>query len=245
MSTRICSSTDFTVPSRPSKASVSSLLIVLSWATPPPLRTSDSAPSTSSTSVLRPERSSPMTSPSLRVSELGLGRRRQGDELLAEQAGLPDLGDRVARQLDVAAQEQGHLGGVAVELDVLDPADRDVVDLDRRLRHQVEDVAELDGDLGRGCRRRRRRRAAAGCRRRSRSRSAAGAGRGRQRGDAGRGPCAGSSSLHLRRSRRAWCRCARSRRPGPVPAPPASCRGRCGRGRRRAGRTGRRWGRPW
>ena len=121
--------------------------MVLSWPTPPPLRISDSAPSTSSTSVLRPERSSPMVSPSPRVSELGFGRRRERHELLAEQAGLPDLGDRVAGQLDVAVEEQGDLGGVPVELDVLDAAHRDVVDLDRGLRHQVEHVAELDGDL--------------------------------------------------------------------------------------------------
>ena len=92
-------------------------------------------------------RSSGITSPSPSRPVLASGRRRgQRDELLAEQAGLPDLGDRVVGQLDVVAELQGDLGVVAVEPDVVDLADGDVVDLDRRLRHQVEHVAELDLD---------------------------------------------------------------------------------------------------
>ena len=39
---------------------------------------------------------------------------------------------------------EGDLGGVALELDLGHLADADVVDLDRGLRHQVEDVLELD-----------------------------------------------------------------------------------------------------
>lgn len=50
--------------SRPSRALFSSTVIVLSWATPPPLNRADSADSTSSISGLRPLRDSGMRSPS-------------------------------------------------------------------------------------------------------------------------------------------------------------------------------------
>ena len=60
-------STERTLSSRPVTALFSSCAMVLSWATPPPLRIRLSAPSTSSTSGLRPVRSSGMTSPSERV----------------------------------------------------------------------------------------------------------------------------------------------------------------------------------
>ena len=60
-------STERTLSSRPVTALLSSWAIVFSWATPPPLRIRLSAPSTSSTSGLRPVLSSGMTSPSVRV----------------------------------------------------------------------------------------------------------------------------------------------------------------------------------
>ena len=54
------------------------------------------------------------------------------------------LARRVGRHLDVAVDADRHERGVAVELDVADAADGDVVDLDGRLRHEVEHVGELD-----------------------------------------------------------------------------------------------------
>ena len=62
MKMRIWVSTERTSDSRPSKALLSSETIVLSWPTPPPLSSSESAPKTSSTSGLRPVRSRPITS---------------------------------------------------------------------------------------------------------------------------------------------------------------------------------------
>ncbi len=64
MNTSSWSSTERTLPSRPESALLSSVEIVLSWATPPPLSSRDSAPSTSSTCGLRPLRASGITSPS-------------------------------------------------------------------------------------------------------------------------------------------------------------------------------------
>ncbi|EYT83296.1 hypothetical protein CF54_08255 [Streptomyces sp. Tu 6176] len=52
--------------SRPPRAVFSSWVMVLSWLTPPPLSSRDSAPKTSSTSVLRPVRETGMTLPSVR-----------------------------------------------------------------------------------------------------------------------------------------------------------------------------------
>ena len=76
--------------------------MVLSCATPPPLSSRLSAPSTSSTSGLRPVRSIGIVSPSSEgVGDRALLRSAQLDELLAQQAGLAELGDRVAGQLDV------------------------------------------------------------------------------------------------------------------------------------------------
>ena len=63
ISSRTWSSTDRAVPSRPSSAMFSSRAMVRSWATPPPLSSRLSAPSTSSTSGLRPLRSRGITSP--------------------------------------------------------------------------------------------------------------------------------------------------------------------------------------
>ena len=147
MNTSSWVSTDRTLPSRPPSALFSSVEMVFSWATPPPLSSRDSAPRTSSTSGLRPLRASGIVSPSpRRPLEAPVGRRGQRDELLAQQAGLPDRGLGVVRQLHALAQQHRHLGVVAVDLDVVDLADGDVVDLDRRLRDQVEHVAELDRD---------------------------------------------------------------------------------------------------
>ena len=67
MKVSIWVSTERTLSSRPVTALLSSWAIVLSCATPPPLRIRLSAPSTSSTSGLRPLRSSGMTSPSVSV----------------------------------------------------------------------------------------------------------------------------------------------------------------------------------
>ena len=141
----IWSSTERTSSSRPVTALLSSWVMVLSWATPPPLRIRLSAPSTSSISGLRPLRSRGITSPSLSVPSAPVSGGAQRDELLAEQAGLADLGEGVLRELGVVAQLERDVGVVAVELDRLHLADADVVDLDRRLRDQVEDVLELDG----------------------------------------------------------------------------------------------------
>ena len=65
----------------------------------------------------------------------------------------PDFGElRIGRGSQwlaarlVLLQLEGDRRSVAVELDVGHLADADVVDLDRRLRHQVEHVAELDLD---------------------------------------------------------------------------------------------------
>ena len=134
MKLRIWSSTERTSDSRPSKALLSSETMVLSWPTPPPLSSSESAPRTSSTSGLRPVRSSPMASPFESLPLPGSLGRLQLDELLAEQAGLADLGAGVVGEVDVPGHLDGDLGDVALELDLLDLADGDVVDLDRRLR---------------------------------------------------------------------------------------------------------------
>ena len=145
--TRSCSSTERADSSRPSSARLSSWVMVLSWATPPPLSSRLSAPSTSSTSGLRPARSIGMVAPSFScVAMAPSSGALELDELLAEQAGLAQLGDRVAGQLDVVADLEGDEGLVALEVDRGHLADADVVDLDRRLRHEVEDVGELDLD---------------------------------------------------------------------------------------------------
>ena len=66
MNTSSWDSTDRTSPSRPPSALFSSVEMVLSWATPPPLSSRDSAPRTSSTSGFRPLCASGMVSPSPR-----------------------------------------------------------------------------------------------------------------------------------------------------------------------------------
>ena len=82
------------------------------------------------------------------VGGAGLGRGER-HELLAEQAGLADRGDRVVREAGVVAELDRDHGVVAVEVDVGDLADGHVADLDRRLRDEVEHVLELDRDLDR------------------------------------------------------------------------------------------------
>ncbi len=129
--------------SRPPNALLSSSEIVFSWPTPPPLSSSASAPKTSSISGLRPEFSRPMTSPSpsLPVGSGGLLRETNfSPSRLVCRISARALSGRstMLRQL------HGDVGGVAVELDRGDLADRDVVDLDGRLRDQVQHVAEHD-----------------------------------------------------------------------------------------------------
>lgn len=83
------------------------------------------------------------------VPELADGshfRRCERDELLAQQAGLADRRLRVVGQDGVLVDLDRDDRGPAIELDVGDLADRDVVDPDRTLRHEVEHVTELDLD---------------------------------------------------------------------------------------------------
>ena len=118
----------------------------MSWPTPPPLSSRDSAPRTSSTSGLRPVRSSAMTSPSpsrLGAGAVAGGRAARRTSRRAGWSGGSRRGRcRAARRRRAARSVTS--ASVALELDVGHLADRDVVDLDRRLRHQVEHVAELD-----------------------------------------------------------------------------------------------------
>ena len=55
-----------------------------------------------------------------------VGRRGQLDVLRTEQAGLPDLGGGVFRQLDVLVQAQREGGHPVLELDLADRADEDI-----------------------------------------------------------------------------------------------------------------------
>jgi hypothetical protein len=64
-------------------------------------------------------------------------------ELLAEQARLAQLRHGLVGEVGVGAQLHRDDGLVAIEVDVGHLADADVVDLHRRLRHQVEYVGEL------------------------------------------------------------------------------------------------------
>ena len=90
--------TERTSSSRPPKALLSSSEMILSWPTPPPLSSSDRAPRTSSTSGLRPVRSERRSRRCRQLAGAGLvDRLAQRDELLAEEAGLPDLGAGVVR----------------------------------------------------------------------------------------------------------------------------------------------------
>src|SRR5690606_28690768 len=71
------------------------------------------------------------------------------DEFLAEQAGLADVGHGVGGQVDVPVDEQDDFGLPVVgvgEFDGFHPADGDVVDLHRRVRHEVEYVVEVRRD---------------------------------------------------------------------------------------------------
>src|SRR6266545_4277787 len=84
------------------------------------------------------------------VAELALRllllRRLEGYELLAQQAGLAQRGERVVRQLHPLLDAQLHPGGPTVQPDPLHAADRHVVDLDRCFGDQVEYVGELHRD---------------------------------------------------------------------------------------------------
>ncbi len=140
-------STDLAEPSRPSSARLSSSVMVLRWAMPPPLRIRLSAPSTSSTSGLRPVRSSGMVSPSRRVpvpapSAGGSRLTNFSPSRLVWRIWAVALSGSFTslRTCSVTFADE------AVELDVGDLADAEVVDLHRRLRHEVEHVGELHGD---------------------------------------------------------------------------------------------------
>ena len=83
------------------------------------------------------------------VRQLALGvlvaRGRQLDVLLPQQGGLLDHRDRVGGEVDVAVDLHGDQRRPVVgQLDLLDPADRDVGDPDPGLRDEVQDVEELD-----------------------------------------------------------------------------------------------------
>ena len=126
-----------------------STLIVFSWPMPPPLSSIDRAPSTSSTSGLRPVRDSGMTSPSESRSALAVpgGGLDQGDVLLAQQAGLADVDLDVRRELDVLADQELDPRVPADPLDVGDLPDDDVVGHHRGAGHHVEGVREVGGHL--------------------------------------------------------------------------------------------------
>lgn len=86
------------------------------------------------------------------VVEVGARRQVAGrdelDVLLAEQAGLLQVGVGVGGEAHFAVDLHGHPGQpvVPVHRDLLDPAHGDVVDLDRRLREEAGDVLEDRGD---------------------------------------------------------------------------------------------------
>ena len=114
---------------------LSSWVMVPSWATPPPLSRNDSAPSTSSTSGLRPvSASGDVVAVGEPAGRRRAGRRLERDVLLPQQADLADVGDRVVGQHDVVLDPQRDLGVPADPLDVGDLADGDVVDHHRRAR---------------------------------------------------------------------------------------------------------------
>ena len=134
--------------SRPDITRFASRVIVPSWATPPPLSRNDSAPSTSSTSGLRPVAARAMVSPfPRRPSDSSSGGCLQGDVLLPQQRDLADLGDRVVRQHDVVLHPHRDPGVPADPVDLGDLADDDVVDHHRGPRHHVEHVGEVGGHL--------------------------------------------------------------------------------------------------
>src|SRR5690606_3778757 len=68
-----------------------------------------------------------------------------------QQAGLLDVGQGVGGHVGVPPEQHGDLGMPAVvgQINLLHPADRHLVDLDVRLRHQIEHVPELDLHLDR------------------------------------------------------------------------------------------------
>ena len=114
--------------------------MVLSWATPPPLSRNERAASPSSTSGLRPLRSRPIVV--VRQAPLPrLRRRRELNELLAKEAGVPDVAQAFSASRRRSAP-RARPRRLALEVDRLDLPDRDVVDLDGRLGHQVVHVAE-------------------------------------------------------------------------------------------------------
>ena len=89
-----------------------------------------------------------MSSPSLSSPDRFLpDRRLEGDVLLAEQARLADLRDRVVGERRPVADPQREHGVPPDALDVGHLADGDVVHHDHRAGDDVEDVGELGGDL--------------------------------------------------------------------------------------------------
>jgi hypothetical protein len=91
-----------------------------------------------------------MSAPSVRAGFVAVVPGRfELDEFLAEQAGLADVGHGVGGQVDVPVDEQDDFGLPVVgvgEFDGFHPADGDVVDLHRRVRHEVEYVVEVRRD---------------------------------------------------------------------------------------------------
>ena len=134
---------------RPSITLLSSWVMVPSWATPPPLSRNDSAPSTSSTSGLRPVAASGMLSPSAeparrrRPSAGGSRATYFSPSRLTWRMSAIALSGRSTSLRD----PHRDLGVPADPLDVGHLADGDVVDHHRRLRDDVEDVLELRGHL--------------------------------------------------------------------------------------------------
>ena len=73
-------------------------------------------------------------------------RRRERDEFFAQQAGLPDRRLGIVGEFGVPVDPERDERSPAVEFDVGDFADRNIVDPHAALRHQVENVPELHLD---------------------------------------------------------------------------------------------------
>ena len=126
---------------------LSSLAIVFSWATPPPLSTRLSAPKTSSTSGLRPVCSSGMSSPSPSARPRALVRRRFRDtnfsprRLVCRISATAFSGRSVVLRSSSVTSAVVPLSSISVDL-----ADVHVVDLDRVLGTRSRTSRELHGD---------------------------------------------------------------------------------------------------
>ena len=115
--------------SRPANALANAWVISWSWPSPPPLSRIDTEASVCSVVGYVLARDSGITEPSL-SSPLGrlVGGRRQLDVHGPQQAGLPDLGGAVGRQVHVAVDAHGHQRMPVLHLDLGDVADVDVGD---------------------------------------------------------------------------------------------------------------------